>query len=256
MHRTVHTVSKPSNACMVLSYIVNAAQLISSIAVVLFVQPCWPTEAALHPAYMTQVRLYPLLPLLNILTQQTCCIKPITPFSTGLHLQSSSEGIKGPPSSPPTQPSSEDTAQLGPFRSPPQPGHPQLPTTKQPNQQDDLTSDLQPGAAPFRNADSVAEEPAQPKPQASAPYEDNEKQIRCMRALLERAMLGPPLPDGDAHVCSSGVWALLHLTLNPKSCDYFLGYSSTRVSCSVIVISMPSPSPPPPPLPPAFLIPH
>lgn len=107
---------------------------------------------------------------------------------------------------PPSQQSSENTAEAGPFdfKSPLQPGHPQLPKAEQPNQQDSVSSDPQQDTAPFWNADPVVEEPAQPEPQASASQEDKEKQIRCGRALLERAMLGPPLPEGDAPICSSG----------------------------------------------------
>ena len=44
--------------------------------------------------------------------------------------------------------------------------------------------------------------PLQP---SSAPQEDKEKQLRCGRALLERSMLGPPLPEGDHPICSSGL---------------------------------------------------
>lgn len=116
----------------------------------------------------------------------------------------------------PRQQSSEGAAQTGPFdfKSPLQPGHPQLPKAEQPNQQGAVSSDPQHGTSPFWNADPVMEEPAQPEqPQASAPHEDKEKQIRCGRALLERAMLGPPLPEGDA-ICSSG----MHMALQALSC--------------------------------------
>ena len=100
-----------------------------------------------------------------------------------------------------SQQSSESTACNGPFdfKSPLQPGHPQLPQAEQPNQEA-ASSDPQHVTAPFWNADPVKEEPAQ----ASASQEDKEKQIRCGRALLERAMLGPALPEGDAPICSSG----------------------------------------------------
>ena len=130
-------------------------------------------------------------------------------FDWTLLLQASTEETKGSPSSPPTQASSEDAAQLGPFdfRSPLDPGRPQLPTVEQPKQQDAGTSDPQRGTGPVSNADPVNGGHAQLEPQASAPHEDKEKQIRCGRALLERAMLGPPLPEGDANICSSGVGA-------------------------------------------------
>ena len=120
---------------------------------------------------------------------------------------------------PPSQQGSKGAAQIGPFdfKSTLHPGHPELPKAEQPNQQDTASSDPQHGTAPLWNADPVIKEHAQPEQaEPSAPHEEKEKQIRCGRALLERAMLGPPLPEGDAPICSSGTAGFV-LSLLPCS---------------------------------------
>lgn len=109
-----------------------------------------------------------------------------------------------------SQHSSEDAQQNGPFdyKSPPHPKHPRLPTTQQAHQQEAVTSGSQSSPAPAWNVGPLTGEKdsAQQEPEAAVvEQEEQEKQARCGRALLERAMLGPPLPEGDGPICSSGM---------------------------------------------------
>lgn len=111
-----------------------------------------------------------------------------------------------------SQESSEDNQQNGPFdfKSPLHPGHPRLPTTQQAHQQEANTSGPQNGTAAAWNVGPLTgqKDSAQQDPEASVvDQEEQEKQARCGRALLERAMLGPPLPEGDGPICSSGMSA-------------------------------------------------
>lgn len=125
-------------------------------------------------------------------------------------LHTGADPTEAPANSHLSQQSSEDTHENGPFdfKSPLHPGHPRQPTTQQAHQQEGNTSEAQYGTAPFWNAGPVAGEKdsAQQEPEASVvDQEEQEKQARCGRALLERAMLGPPLPEGDGPICSSGM---------------------------------------------------
>ena len=137
------------------------------------------------------------------------------------HLQANSKGSSGAPQISPglvnTSPASPvATPQEGPFdfRSPAQTGRPQVPQAQQPDQQGSA-SGSQYGSAPFWNTGPLAGErdiqaPTQPEEESE---EDKEKHIRCGRALLERAMLGPPLPEGDAPICSSGMTSPLRVAM-------------------------------------------
>ncbi|KAL3130729.1 hypothetical protein ABBQ38_000076 [Trebouxia sp. C0009 RCD-2024] len=105
------------------------------------------------------------------------------PMDTGQSDQASTKGdhisevTRASPNGPASQPSPPQADSPFDFKSPVQGGHPNLnpPQSQQPS----------------REAGQ------------GAPQEDPEKQARCGRALLERAMLGPPLPEGDGAICSS-----------------------------------------------------
>ena len=105
-------------------------------------------------------------------------------------------------------PLAEGRSPEGPFdfSSPVQSGRPVVPQAQQSNQQGSAQVP-QHGNAPFWNQGPLPGERdthAQTDPAADS-QEDKERQLRCGRALLERAMLGPPLPEGDAPICSSGM---------------------------------------------------
>lgn len=111
------------------------------------------------------------------------------------------------PNRPASQPSSEGPPQAGSpfdFKSPVQGSHPNPPQTQQPNQQAAAVSAPQQGGEPVWTCGPLTGER---ELHQGEPHEDQEKQARCGRALLERAMLGPPLPEGDGHICSSGMAA-------------------------------------------------
>lgn len=146
-----------------------------------------------------------------------------TALTETIDLQANSTGSAGAAPNSPDQVNTNTsspvgTLQEGPFdfRSPVQTGRPQVPQAQQPEQQGAAGSQY--GTAPFWNADVLVGERnihTQTDPQEES-EEDKEKHMRCGRALLERAMLGPPLPEGDAPICSSGMTCPVNLTMLGK----------------------------------------